>query len=91
MNVCRSSLLPINNCLINEKTSDIQSKKFWPRWSTPVSTTTTALEDMYNRKSDQEHSIGPMADNKTNKKQALISLCKSLMLYGAPCHRIVSD
>jgi hypothetical protein len=46
---------------------------------------------MYNRKSDQEHSIGPMADNKTNKKQALISLCKSLMLYGAPCHRIVSD
>lgn len=71
-----------------------------------ISATTAEMNHLavYNRKNDEEHTLDsttvnaydathdklPQLDNDETKKQALISLCKSLMLYGAPCHRIVS-
>lgn len=75
-----------------------------PRWSSPelssTSSTTTASVvsqqdkhcDWDDETSDEEKTIGD-ADHDHHmdeaEKKALISLCKSLMLYGAPCHRIV--
>lgn len=75
-----------------------------PRWSSPelssfTSTTATASvvsqqdkHSDWDDEHDEEKTIGD-ADHDHHmdevEKKALISLCKSLMLYGAPCHRIV--
>jgi hypothetical protein len=78
----------------------------WSRRSSPeiysLSSTTIVVqpEDHYhaNRNSnDEENTLSGSStavnddNNEEIKKQALISLCKALMLYGAPCHRIVSS
>ncbi|KAI8644745.1 hypothetical protein BD408DRAFT_441516 [Parasitella parasitica] len=67
-----------------------------PRWSSPeLSATTTASVVSVQEKqcdwdeNDEERTIGD--DHRHGdevEKNVLISLCKSLMLYGAPCHRI---
>jgi hypothetical protein len=68
-------------------------QKLWSRWS--------SYEVGYPHKSKhvaplkhEEESIATATSHMSDeevKKQTLIILCKTLMLYGAPCHRIVSN
>lgn len=94
-----------NNIPIHHKISEdsIQAWKKWqflvPRWSSPElssNTSTTASvvtqeEEKHCDRWDEENTIGGDDDHHVDEveKKVLISLCKSLMLYGAPCHRIV--
>lgn len=72
------------------------------RWSSPEicslssSTTLTHQGSSYHHKSntDEESSMDEPSKAYTNedektKRKALVTICRALMLYGAPCHRIV--
>jgi hypothetical protein len=94
-----------NNIPIHHKISedDINTWKKWqylvPRWSSPelssITSTTASVvtqpEEKHCNSWDEENTIGGDGDHHVDEveKKVLISLCKSLMLYGAPCHRIV--
>lgn len=91
-----SSIFPITT------TQDIKWAKWQclgARWSNPdlgslpSSVTVFNRNDYFLPKTDEEStgSFNTMVDDEDEaKKKSLIALCKALMLYGAPCHRIVN-
>ena len=59
------------------------------RWSSPelCSSATTVVLD---HREDEESTLHDGLDNQELKRKSIILLCKALMLYGSPCHRIVN-
>ncbi|KAI9274902.1 hypothetical protein EDC94DRAFT_531695, partial [Helicostylum pulchrum] len=69
------------------------------RWSSPEicslssSTTLTHQDNHHKSNTDEESSVDEPSKADTNedektKRKALVTICRALMLYGAPCHRI---
>lgn len=91
----------VTKILLNESHQWPKWKCLWPRWSNPElcslpsSTTVFNRESYFQRETDEENTISGSStavnddDDNELKKKSLIALCKALMLYGAPCHRIV--
>lgn len=86
--------------LLNENQQWKKWKCLGPRWtspdlySLPSPTTVFHKESCFQRQTDEESTITGSStvgdhDEVEPKKKSLIALCKALMLYGAPCHRIV--
>lgn len=82
---------PVSLCRIADNTeSDEKATAHIQRTWPPIHPLLHSLANSRKKDADEEEKTA-VIDQQRDGRQVLVSLCKSLMLYGAPCHRIVSN